>query len=431
MPFPWGKKNIQKLPPTNLGRLPMERSKLAIERLNKFRFFSSADYAEMQPDIGAMSSSMHYIGYGADERRRPAKQVHIARTLATLANDGPQRQVSGLPSHKATLTVGMYVNSHSNIFMHDISGGLADLLRGAGHNVLEYDENSDIEARPPHCIYVAPHEFFTLGKGPQWVRDDVLADACMYCTEQVQTKWFWECLHFVLMAKSVVDMAAPVAAAFSEVMPSACIFPSVGKTTAAIPPETLSHPLMAGQRWWTDRPAPASMTGRPLDLCFLGTVSPSRARFFARNAEKLSRYESFLYLRTANATLPMNGAADEAGLVMVAQLVARNARVLLNIHRDEFPYFEWHRLVHQGMANGAVVVSEPCFANPEFEPGIHFLTEERQRLMQLLDWTINDKDGRKKAAEVSQAAAAAVRDPASEARRADLLIDMLTACDER
>lgn len=385
----------------------------------------------MHPDIvGKADPAVHFISHGADEGRRAARPTHIARTLGDLASNIPthgvnegSKQVSHV-SHVSP-TIGLYVSSLGNVFMREIAAAIGELLRTAGHSVTESDENSDIEARPERCVFVAPHEFFFLGRGPQWVRDDVLATACMYCTEQVQTRWFWNSLHIVLMAKSVIEISAPLAAAFSEVMPSACVFPSVCKTSLVVSPEVRTHPLLSGQRWWMDDPSRDDQLGRPLDLCFFGTVSPSRARFFVRNAERLSPYESFVYLRSGNAAEPMNAITGETRLTGVAQFVARNARVLLNIHRDEFPYFEWHRLVYQGMANGCTVVSEPCFANPEFKPGVHYLAEEAHRLMGLVDWILNDPDGKDKALAVAETAAAAARDAMSEAARARAFLNIL------
>lgn len=420
--FDWKSRGFRK-PKPDPGRLSLQRSRIAIERLSRFRFFSAADYAGLHHDIGALDPATHYVGHGADEGRQAAKPVHIARTLGALAAETPPPRKAGDGTPRPPLHVGLYVSSLSNVFMREIAAALALLLRGAGHSVVEGDENSDIEARPEHSIYVAPHEFFFLGRGPAWVRDDVLAGACMYCTEQVQTKWFWETVHIVLMARSVVDMSMPVASAFAEVMPSACVFPAVGEIPP-VGPAVRAHPLLAGQRWWMDR---ENEDTRPLDLCFLGTVSPYRARFFSRNAERLGRYEAFLYLRTGNATEPMNAATGEAHLVDVAQYVARNARLLLNVHRDEFPYFEWHRLVYQGMANGCAVVSEPCFANPEYEPGVHYLTEESHRLMDLIDWVLNEPDGKAKAASVAAAAAAMARDAGNRTARARMLADLLAA----
>ena len=68
------------------------------------------------------------------------------------------------------------------------------------------DETSDIETRPPICLFVAPHEFFTLGRGTDWVRDDVLSEGFMFGTEQVQTTWFNLSLPFILMSRGMLDI---------------------------------------------------------------------------------------------------------------------------------------------------------------------------------------------------------------------------------
>ena len=413
----------------NLRRPPLQRARLAIDRLARFSFFSSQDYRTLNSDIGAMDPAKHFVTYGADERRMAAKPVHIARVLGSIEQFQQKSEMVTCPvparvtknDTAAPLTIGIYVNGRSNAFMQEIAIALADLLSDAGYRVRAGSDNSDVEARPEHSIYVAPHEFFFLGNGPAWIRDDVLAQACMYCTEQVQTIWFWQSLHLVLMARSVIDMSMPLASAFSEVMPSACVFPSTSANTPPVAPEIMAHPLLRGQAWW------AGMKGRPLDMCFLGTTSPYRARFFDKYAERLSRYENFIYLRTRNAKETMNGDGDEEGLVHVAQYVARHSRLMLNVHRDEFPYFEWHRLVHQGMANGCVAISEPCFINPDFVPGVHYLTEETHRLVELAEWALNDTDGREKAMTVAQAAQAALSDSENRKTRARTIVDILTA----
>lgn len=412
----------------NLGRLTMQRSAIAIERLARFRLFSSADYRAWHEDIGAMPSARHFVGYGADERRKVATPVHIARTLGELVNSPPAAIGSVRPVlDPGTLTVGVYVSSLGNIHIREIAAGLAGLLKSAGHDVVEGDENCDIDARPGHSIFVAPHEFFQLGRGGEWIRDDVLATACMYCTAPATAMSFWECLPIVLMAKSAVDMSLPLATLFSEVMPAAYVLPSVSKTPRPIDPDLLDHPLLRAQRWWTRELGVGGDGKRPLDVCFFGTASPHRARFFARNAKRLGRYESLIYLRTRNASEKMNAATGEADLIGVARHVARHARVQLNVHRDEFPYFKWHRSVYQGMANRSVVVSEPCFASPPFEPGVHYLAEEQHRLMQLVEWILNDRDGQEKATSVAEAAFMAVHDPDDQAARGRALVAALTA----
>ncbi|MDT8870873.1 hypothetical protein RAA17_06200 [Komagataeibacter rhaeticus] len=51
--------------------------------------------------------------------------------------------------------------------------------------------------------------------------------------------------------------------------------------------------------------------------------------------------------------------------------------------------FEWHRIVKGAMANGSVVVSEPCLPHPVFRPGIHFLEETGRHIPNLIEWLLH------------------------------------------
>lgn len=407
--FGWKRKAVPQSE-ANLGRLPMQRAALAMERLSRFRFFSGEDYRALHGDIGPMDPAMHFIAYGADEARVAVRPVQVARILGELRN-GPVPARQGDDAAAAPLEIGVYASSHGSAFVKSIAAALVAMLRGIGHHAMAGDENSDIDARPPHCIYIAPQDFFFLGNGPAWVRDEVLADACIWCTQPAQTNGFWRGLHVALMARSVIDTSLPQAAAFAEVMPAACVLPlRAVREARTAPPD---HPLLAGQAWWAGR------EGRPLDLCFFGAASPLRARFLARHAERFSRYESFLYLRNRA------GPNESEGLAAVASHVASHARLMLNLHRDEFPGFEWHRIVGQGMANGCAVVSEPCFSQPGFEPGVHYLAEETHRLADLAEWALNDADGRDRVVAVARAGEAVLADPAGERARAAAIAALL------
>lgn len=79
------------------------------------------------------------------------------------------------------------------------------------------------------------------------------------------------------------------------------------------------------------------------------------------------------------------------------------------------------------MSNRSVVVSEPCLPTPGFEPGVHYLAEETHHLMKLLEWVLNDKDGKEKARSVADAAYSAIHDPVEEAAKTQALIGILTA----
>ncbi|RFP00858.1 hypothetical protein BGC31_14125 [Komagataeibacter xylinus] len=64
------------------------------------------------------------------------------------------------------------------------------------------------------------------------------------------------------------------------------------------------------------------------------------------------------------------------------------------------------------MANGSVVVSEPCLPHPVFRPNVHFLEESGRHIPNLIEWLLNTPDGQAKAEEVRLAAMRTIETPA-------------------
>ena len=83
-----------------------------------------------------------------------------------------------------------------------------------------------------------------------------------------------------------------------------------------------------------------------------------------------------------------------------------SAKLLVNIHRDDRRpgYFEWARMV-EAMANGCVVVTEPCAGAAPLRPGEHFV--ETDDLAATVADLLDDPPRR---AEIAAAAADAVLD---------------------
>jgi hypothetical protein len=138
---------------------------------------------------------------------------------------------------------------------------------------------------------------------------------------------------------------------------------------------------------------------RPLDVAFLGAVTPRRLRELARCADVLWPRASRLIL--SDHTGGPNDRALPNFIVGEAKLdLLRRSRVLLNIHRSEEPYFEWVRAV-EAFHCGAVFVTEASVDYAPLVPGQHFLSARLENLPDVLDAALADEarlDGVRRAA---------------------------------
>jgi hypothetical protein len=74
--------------------------------------------------------------------------------------------------------------------------------------------------------------------------------------------------------------------------------------------------------------------------------------------------------------------------------IARNTRILLNIHQGDSHYFEWHRLILSGIAQGCVPLTEPCIDIGVVAAGTHYIATPLEMMPAKLDWLLNTADGR-------------------------------------
>jgi hypothetical protein len=97
---------------------------------------------------------------------------------------------------------------------------------------------------------------------------------------------------------------------------------------------------------------------------------------------------------------PVN--ASSANMIPSADFnqLARNSRILLNIHQGESRYFEWHRLFVSGICEGCVVVTEPCIDTGMLTAGIHFLEIEAGLMGEYVDWLLLTVEGKQKMEQV-------------------------------
>jgi hypothetical protein len=169
----------------------------------------------------------------------------------------------------------------------------------------------------------------------------------------------------------------------------------------------------------------ASFADRPIDISFFGGTSSHRETFFVRNARFLADHECYLYYRRFEG--PHTDSRRDGVLSRLAGHVTAHSKISLNIHRDDYGFFEWHRIVKLAMAGGSVVVSEPCLPHPLYKPGVHFFEETGRHMPDLLDWLLKTKDGRARAEKVRAAALGVVTDAAIHKRHHALLRAFIAA----
>ncbi|MEP9385692.1 polysaccharide pyruvyl transferase family protein [Mesorhizobium sp. KR9-304] len=394
-------------------------------RLQRLRFFSQKDYFEQHPDVAVsgMRASDHALRYGMSENRRVFKPQTIARVLARAPVPTAVEFKQGHPPSSALQQkpVRLYVSSLGNRYMAEIAEALAGDLRQVGINASIGNEQDRIEDIGGARLFVAPHEFFSLGRGREWLRPDVFRSAFLFNTEQAQTHWFATTMPAILAARGVFDLSPQNASVFREAgIPSMHWEPSTKPRAVWLRDTDWEHPLIRVLQTHKSEQESANWDTRPIDICFFGNESPRRHVALARYAEPFSQYSTYIYCR-GQARGPMLERSQEEPLTRIAGFVSSRSRISLNIHRDDFPYFEWHRMVHHGMASGAVVVTDPCLPHPTWKPGIHYVEENVRQIPNVIDWLLKSPDGRSKAKEIRSNVAnllsqpVGVRDPAAGA----------------
>lgn len=385
--------------------LSWERRRQAVARLRRLPGFSSAEYRALNPDLGRLvaNPAAHALFHGACTGRRLFRPERLARVLGDLRppalGPAPEDELAALRARAPRVAV--YASSHGNVFMQEIADDLAADLAAAGIAVARHDETAP--PRPAGLgIFVAPHEFFVLGRGRAWIREDVIARAVMLNTEQVQTRWFAQALPFLLAARGAIDLNAQMSALLAEAgLPSLHLTMAPPAAGACLAAGDRAHPLfrVLPEAARSDPDPATPLAERALDVAYFGAATPRRDAFFARHAGFFAAHECFLYCRPQGHG-PIRAAAADGALARLARHVGGHVRITLNLHRDAFGYFEWHRIVRLGMSMGSVVVSEPSLPHPAFRPGTHYFEAPARQIPELIAWLLHDADGRVAASRV-------------------------------
>ncbi len=249
----------------------------------------------------------------------------------------------------------VFVSAHGNVFMREIAEHLVEALTDGGRPAeVVTDELPSAPAPgddPLSQLVVAPHEFFVLFPA---TADDLVRAATHSVsvnTEQQGTPFFDLAMQYARHGGVVLDINTHSLAAIRR----------QGAAAVHLP---LGY-VASMDRWSAER-----SRERTIDLAFLGGRTPRREQFVAGAGGQLWEWRTdlrfFSWHRPARAGQASFTSGDDK-----YERLART-RILLNVHRDTEPYFEWARVV-EAVANGCVVATETSTGIEPFRPGEHLI----------------------------------------------------------
>lgn len=402
---------------------------LAKERLKAFDLFSSADYLAIHPDVAAarVDPYDHAIERGVKEGRPLFSTPQIVKKLSKVQPAASPTSHSAL-GELAHISVNVLVSELGSILTNEIANLLVDDFRSLGVKADIVHESAVSKGVDPRsCVVVAPHEFFVLGSVPMWLTEEFTTQCVVLNVEQVQAPKFAAGLVPMLLARGIIDLCPQMATVWRAMgKPSIHYEPSVQPCEEdQLWAQDIDHPLIEALPPAARKFRRQPVTERPLDLCFVGARSTRRDGLFARYAGRFSAYASFIYFCQRLPT-PMRSNSSEGALGRVANHVASVSKLCLNIHRDDSPCFEWHRMVKHGMASGAVVVSDSCLPHPLYKANENFLQEEARHLPNIVDWVLNTPDGRAVAEKIAANNLELLRDRNRRRARVMALLNFIT-----
>lgn len=357
--------------------------------------FSGAFYRIENPDTINMHPLEHYLYYGLAEGRRAFSSSNADEFIKGSAAQRLEQIDAFFDPSKETLVLHW---AEGNFFFTDIAAYLADYLARRGYKARRLVDDSALMHEDHNLLVVAPHEYCIHGPGKDWPAER-LARAVYFNTEQWHTSWFSLALGVMLRSRMAIDINPASArglrrlgirAGFVPLLPfESSVF---AVETAPLSKQTTARRYVKALTW------PQNYDERPYEILFIGALNPRREAILAKLAPVLARYDAFIHSprlsgpanSTNGNTLPRHD---------VAQL-ARNAKILLNIHQGESHYFEWHRLFVSGICEGCVVLTEPCIDTGILTSGVHYLECAAAAMPEMLNHLLTTAEGRARLAEV-------------------------------
>jgi GT2 family glycosyltransferase len=221
----------------------------------------------------------------------------------------------------------------------------------------------------PDLVYavIPPHEYVAL-EGEEALPDDaILRRTIFICAEQPNTVHLDRNIELARRAGAVFDISARSVEHFRR---------------AGIH----ARHLRLGYSKLRDRFDPEAE--RDIDVLFLGALTRRRTKYLNGCASALARHNC--YLLFSDNSRP-NHAPSTTFLTEAKWDLLTRAKIVLNVHQGDEPYFEWLRVLDAVHA-GAVVVTEHSSDMAPFVPGQHLLAAAPESLPFVIDAALRDED---------------------------------------
>lgn len=284
--------------------------------------------------------------------------------------------------------VVIYISTRGNYFFHEIADLLTAGFRELGVRVALRSEGDGFATDADWHVVVAPHEFFYLGRGIGIGNGTLPSNLVLVNTEQPSTKWFAKAYRFFSSAHAIWDINRSVSELLRSRGFEASFLPlgyvrdfAAFNEIKALPRHEATRALPAAILERSFLHVPISQ--RPIDILFIGYLSPRRARFFAKASRCLSRHNCFFNF--SNGTSPVVPGENTPMNTATAIGLAQRSKIVLNIHQGEDKYFEWHRIVLHGLWQKALVISEPSDVAPPFQAGRDFVETNLDEFVDRID----------------------------------------------
>lgn len=296
-----------------------------------------------------------------------------------------------------------------NEFFFEIARAIADELEQIGHYATISTTGFPEQRRGLVNVLLPPHEYYAL-EGihvePTW---QTLKRTIFICAEQPGTSFF----------DSDVFLAERAGAVFDVNRDSIDVFRRRGVTG-------VQHFPLGWTRTWSHVDLSDSEPPQPrdIDILHLGIMSPRREVMLSSMARLIEPWRAQLILsddHRSNREEQQNFATGERKWDLLSR-----ARVLLNLHVAERPYFEWQRVI-QAICNGALVISEHSEGYCPLIPGTHFLAGRPQTLALLAQEPLHYEERR---LELTRAAWRFIRDELPLGRSVGTLVRVAAEVDQ-